>query len=253
MFSKLSVVVTSVLITLAAAIPNTTPPVTTPSSNQCCSSVQSSDSSAVGVVAGLLGLDLSGLGQARSWAVRVLAPLKIDVCRLFNITGRKIIHSVVKHGWDSFDPRTDFYSTDVFVPRHSGHLEYFPPLDGGTISPMLYVLHRSTLRDAPLPFYLLDMQYGCKLLHRSTAPHFASLDIVVSDAQRRFKPCLIRHTTFVAALLGLNFSGLNIPIGLGCSPITVIGNNCGGAEVTCDAPEKEWGSLIAIDCIPITL
>ncbi|KAJ7479566.1 fungal hydrophobin [Mycena latifolia] len=106
MFSKLSVVVTSVLITLAAAIPTTTPPVTTPSSNQCCSSVQSSSSSAVSAVAALLGLDLSGL---------------------------------------------------------------------------------------------------------------------------------------------------NVPIGLGCSPITVIGNNCGGTEVTCDAPEKEWGSLIAINCIPITL
>ncbi|KAJ7437870.1 hypothetical protein FB451DRAFT_170579 [Mycena latifolia] len=106
MFSKLSVVVTSVLITLAAAIPTTTPPVTTPTSNQCCSSVQSSSSSAVSAVAALLGLDLSGL---------------------------------------------------------------------------------------------------------------------------------------------------TVPIGLGCSPITVIGNNCGGTEVTCDAPEKEWGTLIAINCIPITL
>ncbi|KAJ7128599.1 hypothetical protein C8R44DRAFT_873305 [Mycena epipterygia] len=106
MFAKLSVVVTSVLITLAAAIPNTTPPVTTPTSNQCCSSVQSSSSSAVAAV---------------------------------------------------------------------------------------------------------------------------------------------------AALLGLNLSGLNVPIGLGCSPITVIGNNCGGTEVTCDAPEKSFGSLIAINCIPITL
>ncbi|KAJ7143030.1 hypothetical protein C8R44DRAFT_866277 [Mycena epipterygia] len=106
MFSKLSVVVTSVLITLAAAIPNTTPPVTTPTSNQCCSSVQSSSSSAVSAVAALLGLDLSGL---------------------------------------------------------------------------------------------------------------------------------------------------DVPIGLGCSPITVIGNNCGGTTVTCDAPEKEWGTLIAINCLPITL
>ncbi|KAJ7239180.1 hypothetical protein B0H12DRAFT_1136337 [Mycena haematopus] len=106
MFSKLSVVVASVLITLAAAIPNTTPPVTTPTSNQCCTSVQNSDSSAVAAV---------------------------------------------------------------------------------------------------------------------------------------------------AALLGLNLNGLNVPIGLGCSPITVIGNNCGGTTVTCDAPQQAWGSLIAINCIPITL
>ncbi|KAJ7128349.1 hypothetical protein C8R44DRAFT_732729 [Mycena epipterygia] len=105
MFSKLSVVVTSVLITLAAAMPWTTPPVTPPTSNQCCSSVQSSSSSAVAAVAATLGLDLSGL---------------------------------------------------------------------------------------------------------------------------------------------------DVPVGLGCSAITVIGNNCGGTSVTCDAPEQAWGSLIAINCIPIT-
>ncbi|KAJ7239165.1 hypothetical protein B0H12DRAFT_1136309 [Mycena haematopus] len=106
MFSKLSVVVASVLITLAAAIPNTVPPVTTPTSDQCCTSVQDSDSSAVAPVAALLGLDLSDL---------------------------------------------------------------------------------------------------------------------------------------------------DVPVGLGCSPITVIGNNCGGTTVTCDAPQESWGSLIAINCIPITL
>ncbi|KAJ7128633.1 hypothetical protein C8R44DRAFT_732958 [Mycena epipterygia] len=106
MFSKLSIVATSVLITLAAAIPWTTPPVKPPTSNQCCSSVQSSSSSSVSAVAALLGLDLSGL---------------------------------------------------------------------------------------------------------------------------------------------------DVPVGLGCSPITVIGNNCGGTSVTCDAPQEAWGSLIAINCIPITL
>ncbi|KAJ7128319.1 hypothetical protein C8R44DRAFT_732658 [Mycena epipterygia] len=106
MFSKLSIISTSVLITLAAAMPWTTPPVTPPTSTQCCSSVQSSSSSSVSAVAALLGLDLSGL---------------------------------------------------------------------------------------------------------------------------------------------------NVPVGLGCSPITVIGNNCGGTTVNCDAPEQEWGSLIAINCIPITL
>ncbi|KAJ7176353.1 POH2 hydrophobin [Mycena crocata] len=57
----------------------------------------------------------------------------------------------------------------------------------------------------------------------------------------------------LGALLGLDLSGLNVPIGLSCSPITVIGNNCGGTTVTCDAPEKEWGGLIAINCLPITL
>ncbi|KAF7344747.1 Hydrophobin 2 [Mycena venus] len=56
----------------------------------------------------------------------------------------------------------------------------------------------------------------------------------------------------VAAGLGLDLTGLNVPIGLSCSPITVVGNNCGGTTVTCDAPQKEWAGLIAINCIPIT-
>ncbi|KAJ7260704.1 fungal hydrophobin [Mycena rebaudengoi] len=56
----------------------------------------------------------------------------------------------------------------------------------------------------------------------------------------------------VAGLLGLDLTGLDVPIGLSCSPITV-GNNCGSTTVNCAAPEKEWGGLIAINCIPITL
>ncbi|KAJ7457537.1 hydrophobin 2 [Mycena galericulata] len=57
----------------------------------------------------------------------------------------------------------------------------------------------------------------------------------------------------VAALLGLDLTGLDVPVGLSCSAITVVGNNCGGTTVTCDAPEEEWNGLIAINCIPITL
>ncbi|KAJ7772219.1 hydrophobin 2 [Mycena metata] len=56
----------------------------------------------------------------------------------------------------------------------------------------------------------------------------------------------------VAALLGLDLTGLDVPVGLSCSPITVGGNNCGSTSVVCDAPDQEWGGLIAINCIPIT-
>ncbi|KAJ7861409.1 hypothetical protein B0H14DRAFT_3617531 [Mycena olivaceomarginata] len=58
----------------------------------------------------------------------------------------------------------------------------------------------------------------------------------------------------VASLLGLDLTGMiGVPIGLSCSPITVVGDNCDSTTVTCDAPEEEWGGLIAINCIPITL
>ncbi|KAF8172318.1 hypothetical protein K438DRAFT_1851515 [Mycena galopus ATCC 62051] len=57
----------------------------------------------------------------------------------------------------------------------------------------------------------------------------------------------------VAALLGLDLTGLDVLVGLSCSPITVIGNNCGSTTVTCDTPDAGWGGLIAINCIPVTL
>ncbi|KAF7366004.1 Hydrophobin 2 [Mycena venus] len=57
----------------------------------------------------------------------------------------------------------------------------------------------------------------------------------------------------IAGLLGLDLSGLDVLVGLGCSPITVIGNNCGSTTVNCNPPKEQWGGLIAINCIPITL
>ncbi|KAJ6518306.1 fungal hydrophobin [Mycena vitilis] len=57
----------------------------------------------------------------------------------------------------------------------------------------------------------------------------------------------------VLGLLGINLGEITIPVGLNCSPITVLGNNCGGVTTRCDAPEIEWAGLIAINCIPITL
>ncbi|KAJ7807032.1 fungal hydrophobin [Mycena leptocephala] len=57
----------------------------------------------------------------------------------------------------------------------------------------------------------------------------------------------------VAALLDLDLTGLDVPVGLSCSPVTIVGNNCGNTTVVCNAPKQEWGTLIAINCIPITL
>ncbi|KAJ7861988.1 fungal hydrophobin [Mycena olivaceomarginata] len=54
-----------------------------------------------------------------------------------------------------------------------------------------------------------------------------------------------------AALVGIDLTGLNVPIGLSCSPITVAGNNCGSTTVTCDAPQQQWAGAIAINCLPI--
>ncbi|KAJ7079930.1 hydrophobin [Mycena crocata] len=59
--------------------------------------------------------------------------------------------------------------------------------------------------------------------------------------------------TAVASLLNIDLSGLNVLVGLSCSPITVFGTgNCGGTAVSCNVPDPAWGGLIAIDCLPIT-
>ncbi|KAJ7916166.1 fungal hydrophobin [Mycena leptocephala] len=51
-------------------------------------------------------------------------------------------------------------------------------------------------------------------------------------------------------LLGVIVNGVNVPIGLNCSPITVLGNNCGSQTVNCQS--SAYGGLINIGCIPIT-
>ncbi|KAJ7851860.1 hypothetical protein B0H13DRAFT_1904890 [Mycena leptocephala] len=44
-----------------------------------------------------------------------------------------------------------------------------------------------------------------------------------------------------------------IPVGLSCSLVDVIGENCGGVLVNCDTPDPAWGGVFALNCIPVTL
>ncbi|KAJ6477986.1 hypothetical protein DFH09DRAFT_1342074 [Mycena vulgaris] len=57
----------------------------------------------------------------------------------------------------------------------------------------------------------------------------------------------------VAELLGLDILSLNVDVGLRCDPVTLVGIPCGGTVVVCDAPEQEWGGLLAINYILLTL
>ena len=73
----------------------------------------------------------------------------------------------------------------------------------------------------------------------------------------------------IAGLLGIDLTGIDVPVGLSCSPITALGNNWsaeslrlsrhftqdtsdGMISLICDAPKKEWAALIAINCVPLT-
>ncbi|KAF7366094.1 Hydrophobin 2 [Mycena venus] len=56
----------------------------------------------------------------------------------------------------------------------------------------------------------------------------------------------------ILGLLGVVLDAV-VPIGLSCSPITVIGNNCGSTQVECDAQQTVLGGLLAINCLNIVL
>ncbi|KAF8179567.1 hypothetical protein K438DRAFT_1977277 [Mycena galopus ATCC 62051] len=60
------------------------------------------------------------------------------------------------------------------------------------------------------------------------------------------------EATAIAALLGIDLDGLNVPIGVSCSDFSPVPNVCASTTFTCDAPPVEWGGLIAINCFPIT-
>ncbi|KAJ7227014.1 hypothetical protein GGX14DRAFT_627832 [Mycena pura] len=55
----------------------------------------------------------------------------------------------------------------------------------------------------------------------------------------------------LAALLGVDISGILSNLGVGCTPITVLGNTCSNTAVNCNADQLGHG-LINIGCVPIT-
>ncbi|KAJ7711389.1 hypothetical protein B0H16DRAFT_1628527 [Mycena metata] len=69
----------------------------------------------------------------------------------------------------------------------------------------------------------------------------------------RVVPSTSDDASRVAAVLGIDLDGLNVPIGLACGNEFEPPNTpCGDINLICDAPEEEWGSLIAINCFPVT-
>ncbi|KAI0738358.1 fungal hydrophobin-domain-containing protein [Daedaleopsis nitida] len=58
----------------------------------------------------------------------------------------------------------------------------------------------------------------------------------------------------IIALLGIVVQDLTIPVGLTCSPITVIGvggSGCSANAVCCE--DNSHGGLISIGCLPVSL
>ncbi|KAJ7873689.1 hypothetical protein B0H13DRAFT_2348924 [Mycena leptocephala] len=110
-------------------------------------------------------------------------------------------------------------------------------------------------RQAPDPMRLIHIALQstlcrlypcCRHAHQhspGTSPQFCN-NIVSSSSTA---------ASAVAALLALDLTGLDVPVGLSCSPNAVVGNNCGSTTVVCDTPDNERGALVAINCIPITL
>ncbi|KAJ6517676.1 hypothetical protein DFH09DRAFT_1098886 [Mycena vulgaris] len=57
----------------------------------------------------------------------------------------------------------------------------------------------------------------------------------------------------IGSILTVYLGGAPVPIGLGCKPIAVVGNNCNETTVNCDSVQNIGGAPIAINCLPITL
>ncbi|KAJ7587122.1 hydrophobin 2 [Mycena floridula] len=57
----------------------------------------------------------------------------------------------------------------------------------------------------------------------------------------------------ILALLGINVSSVTGLVGLGCSPITVIGVGNGACSATTVTCQDNSHSLISLGCIPVTL
>ncbi|KAJ7265193.1 hypothetical protein C8J57DRAFT_1330968 [Mycena rebaudengoi] len=193
MFSKLSIVIASVLITLAAAIPTGTPPPPInpppPSSPQCCSSVVPSTSTAASAVAARLGLDLTGLD--------VLIGLS---CSPITVLGNNCGSTTV--------------TCDAPEQEWGGLIAINCIPVGGTPAPPV----------TP-----------------PNSPQCCS-SVVPSNNTRALA---------ISALLGIDLTGLDVPIGLSCSPITgVFPNNCASISLTCDAPRKELGTPLTTTSLP---
>ncbi|KAL5529945.1 hypothetical protein ACEPAF_6202 [Sanghuangporus sanghuang] len=60
--------------------------------------------------------------------------------------------------------------------------------------------------------------------------------------------------TGLLALLGIVLQGVDIPVGLTCNPISVIGlgsSGCSANPVCCE--NNSYGSLISLGCVPVNL
>ncbi|ESK92236.1 hydrophobin [Moniliophthora roreri MCA 2997] len=61
-------------------------------------------------------------------------------------------------------------------------------------------------------------------------------------------------TSLLLGLLGVVLQGINVPIGLTCNPITVIGaggNSCTAQTVCCE--NNNFNGVVAVGCTPINI
>ncbi|KAJ6546253.1 SC3 hydrophobin [Mycena vulgaris] len=124
-------------------------------------------------------------------------------------------------------------------------------------------LHSSTFRSPRLPLRH-DISISWRSSGRFQAPYqtlkmFSKLSVVVTSTLAAAIPTNTPPTTpsaqccssvqssdqvtailgpVVGGLLDVLLGGIAVPVGLGCSPITVIGNNCGGTTVNCDSTQN---------------
>ncbi|KAF7342673.1 Hydrophobin 2 [Mycena sanguinolenta] len=195
--------------------------------------------------------------------------------------------AALPHGYDSYPSPSVTTVYACMPPPSSAPISPSAPVSSAPISPLCAHLVRARLplgahfirarllraRLVRAHFIRACLLRACLLRARLVRAHFLRARLVHAPLPPRLPPpsaptssstptstqccnSVLSSTdsavSAIAGLLGLDLTGLNVPIGLGCSPITVIGNNCGSTTVNCNAPREGMG-LIAINCIPITL
>jgi hypothetical protein len=59
-------------------------------------------------------------------------------------------------------------------------------------------------------------------------------------------------TAVVASLLGATLPAVDVPVGLGCSPMTAVEDGwCNGYTVCCE--DNDHHGIIAMDCTPVEI
>ncbi|KAJ7888410.1 hypothetical protein B0H14DRAFT_3430195 [Mycena olivaceomarginata] len=206
----------------APAVGTPPPPITPQNSPQCCVSVVPASSVPAAAVASVVGLDLTG----------ILVDVGLS-CSPLSVVGNNC------------------GSTTVICDLPLKKWILSPILSQSSLelisSSFKFAVHIKEIMFSKLFVVVTSVLMVLAVASPSTRPSPAPACCV------SVVPASSVPAAAVASVVGLDLTGILVDVGLSCSPLSVVGNNCGSTTAICDLPLKKWSRLIAINCIPITI